>query len=632
MKKLILTAALFVAATQASAKGMTAEEHSEYIYLQQAEMDQKLGGGFVTVGDQGNCDYQQGTSRIQDAIDFGATEIRISSSTYTENLTIDDESIELIGGFSTCTDAENNNSNNARQIINGSGNSAAVISITGNSQRNSVTLKNLELKAGDGTSSGFLTGGGVATLNADLYLTLDNVWLVQNVGLLGGGISVISGNTDIVLNDTLLANNNAQQGGGIYCSSGDASILVNQGDAWTGGFFNNSATNGDGGGALITSGCTFTSYSGGKGAGFRGFRSNKASRHGGAIALLTNGTANLYGNQFCIFFLPPLSPVCYGDRANPVNLNVNTADTSGDNLGFGGGIYASGADATLSIVNALITNNAAQSGGGISIEDEASLTMGAALRSCWSPGSCSQVTYNKTHKETFPVRGGGIYATTGATANISNTLFSDNRADYGTAIYAATDNDVDAIQTTLDIEGALIVNNGDDGADEWSDIDTIRNNLSKIKIDFSTIADNDILDTSANINNTGDIEIFSSIIHNDDGTLVYRGTDYGTNTIPFECLILNEIDSLPVEPELILDDPNFVDRANGDYHINSVTSPAVDFCGTFNSSVPDYNDSDNDERGFDDNFTNNFRGPYDIGYDETYDNDLIFKNGFEDSE
>jgi len=178
--------------------------------------------------------------------------------------------------------------------------------------------------------------------------------------------------------------------------------------------------------------------------------------------------------------------------------------------------------------------------------------------------------------------------------------------------------------TSLDVEGSLIVNNGDDGNDGWGDTDTIRINGGEVKLDFNTIADNDLNDSAANINNTGDLDLFSSIVHNDDGLNVYRGS----GTLSQDCLMVNETDSLPASTQTFLDDPEFIDRAGGNFHLNVSTSPAIDLCDTLFTS-PDFNDSDNEARGFDDPIATNNLGPYDIGYDETYENDIIFTNGFE---
>ncbi|MFK8012800.1 MAG: hypothetical protein AB8B80_12220 [Marinicellaceae bacterium] len=75
-------------------------------------------------------------------------------------------------------------------------------------------------------------------------------------------------------------------------------------------------------------------------------------------------------------------------------------------------------------------------------------------------------------------------------------------------------------------------------------------------------------------------------------------------------------------------DPQFIDRENNDYHIKASTSPAVDFCD--NSMAPAlYKDMDNEQRGWDDPSVSDIVGPFDIGYDETYENDIIFQQDFD---
>ncbi len=631
MKKTFITAALLsVAAPSLVAGKLTMEEHTMQAVLQMQEAKEKLGGpvggSIVTVGDDVQCDFRLGTSRIQDAIDAGNDEIRIADSTYEENLLIDDISVILKGGYASCADAANDVTNNSKQTISGvPGAGAATIIIQGNTQRNTVTLERLTIDGG--TSSGFLQGGGVFTITADLALNINNSTISFNEGSAGGGLGVFAGNTDVVLFNTIVASNTSDtSGGGIWCNGSNSSIFYND-DGGLSGVFNNVASNGDGGGILIEAGCVLTSYIGRPyPVGFldlRGIVSNTATGNGGGLAVRSGGTAFLNGGLFCFFF-------CLGDNTRPANIDFNTADSDGNNDGFGGGIYATDPNTTVNLLNTYISDNEAQSGGGIAVENQANLVMRSSyvFGTCWNPGSCSQLSNNQSAQTGFPTRGGGLYATSGAVVDISNTEFRNNRADFGTAMYTLAEV-ADATVTNLDVEGSLIVNNGDDANTDWSDIDTIRINGGEVLLDYNTIADNDVGIGGANINNTGSVEIFSSIIHNTDGALVYRGDVQPNTTLPYECLMVNETGSLPVEPEIVADDPEFIDRANGDFHLNAAISPAIDFCTTLNASTPDFNDSDNEARGFDDPLATNFQGPYDVGYDETYQNDIIFEDDFD---
>lgn len=625
MNKNILTTVLLSMAVQPLTAGkLTMEEHAMQAVLQMQEAEKIILGSVATVGDDVACDFRLGINRIQDAIDSGADEVRIANSIYNENLTIDDISISLIGGYDNCTDASNDISNSHRLSINGiSGSGAPTILITGDTQRNTVNLELLSIQNGE---PGFIVGGGVAALHADLALNINNSNLSLNNGSLGGGLSVFQGNTDVSLNNILVSGNEALSGGGIFCSGTENSVFINDDFTGSSGVFFNQATAGDGGGIMVTSGCSLTSFSGRPDdfglLDVRGVVSNTATGNGGGIAVSDGGSVFLDGGIFC--FLG-----CLGDNTRPVNVDFNKADIDNDKIGFGGGIYASGATTVVNLYNANISDNAAQSGGGIAVENQATVNMRSlySFGTCWSPGRCSQLNDNKTGTVMFPVRGGGLYATTGAVVDIANTMISGNRADFGMALYVFADV-ADVAVTTLDVEGALIVNNGAGGVDGWSDKDTIRINGGEVKLDYSTIADNEV-GSGANIYNTGSVEIYSTIIHNTDGTHVYRGTVQPNGTLPYECLMVNESISLPAEPEIVVDDPSFIDRAGGNFHLDPAISPAIDFCSTVNASTPDFYDSDNEARGFDDPSAPNHQGPYDIGYDETYGNDIIYKDGFE---
>ncbi|MEZ5471316.1 MAG: hypothetical protein R3E90_06000 [Marinicella sp.] len=382
---------------------------------------------------------------------------------------------------------------------------------------------------------------------------------------------------------------------------------------------------------FILGGCVFSGYSGNAFSSphtFSGIRNNKASGHGGGIAVIGVGTVYLNGSKDC-FRGSTESTLCFGNNTQPTNVNYNQADLDGNGSGNGGGIYASGIDTTVHLINTLVEANAAQSGGGIAIENQATLDMRTEFfeNTCWKPSACSQVVNNETAFENSPIRGGGLYATSGAQAFISRTEFTNNKADFGTAIYAFTATE-DPIATFVDINGVLIAKNGLDGSGRWKDSDTIRNNNALMNISYSTIADNDAVDTSANIFNTGEVgnlRLFNSIIHNNDGLPVFRGINHDSTDF-YECLLLNETESLPIETSLIVGDPHFVDREGGNYHLHHLLSEAIDFCYE-DGAIPRYKDIDNDTRGVDGPERPEFLGLYDAGYDES--NDLIYKGGFD---
>ena len=565
--------------------------------------NRQLLGVVATVGTDVACDFRVGTTKIQDAIDSGANDIRVVTDTYTENLVIDDISVSITGGFANCTDASNNVSDGSQVTVDGGGAAAPTVQITGNTQRNTVDLSNFIFQGG--TGSGFLTGGGISTLTADLQLNLNNVWVSGNTGTLGGGLAIVAGDTDVSGIDFLVVSNNADEGGGIYCSSGDASIFMAD-ENNIAGVFNNSATNGDGGGVLLQSGCVFTTYAGTDG-GFldlRGVASNSATGNGGGLAVESGSSATLVGFQFCFFG-------CIGNNTEPLNVNSNAADSDNDNVGFGGGVYVTGTDSNVSLFNGLVESNTAQDGAAVASMDSATFETRYINTNCWSPGSCNQYRDNIADS-----RGGAFYLDTGGTADIAQSYIQGNQSTAGVVAY------IRDTGSSADVEGNVITNNGDSG-NALNDNYIFRTfSDGDITMTFNTIADNE-LSTSTLGHDGGTMNMLYNIIH-DPGRDVFQGA----GTLVSICNLVNEDASLSGDVQTVVDDPEFVNRAGGDFHLNASISPAVDLCqqGFFPS---DYTDIDLQDRGLDDPLATNINGPWDAGADETYDNEIIFEDDFE---
>ena len=613
MKNLILMLSLFSAGTVLSAQFESWEEHTLAAMEARLEQANRGGGTIVTVGSDTACDFRLGTTKIQDAIDTKPEEIRIATGIYTENLIIDDISITLIGGYANCTDAANNVPDGEIVIINGN-TSAPVMRILGNTRRNTVNLTNMLLQDGNGTGSGFFTAGGISTLAADVQLNLTKVIIANNVGLFGGGIAIVGGNTDISAVNTLVASNTAEQGGGIYCSSPDASVLMSETDAQQSGVFGNTASDGDGGGVLLDFGCVMTTYSGTSGnlLDFRGIATNQATESGGGIAVKGGSSANLIGFEFCLLG-------CVGNNDEPLNITNNVANSNDDGLGFGGGVFVTGAGSSVLIMNGLVADNAAESGGAIAVRDQGIFETSYRDENCWSRGRCSQ--YNDNRSNIF---GGAMYIDSAGKAKVTKTYFQGNRADLGVIGYIF---DPDSL---LDMESSVVVHNGATGADGFDDFYLFRTiEAGTLRLNFSTIADNalfnDIISSPVFGNAGGIIGLFNSIVH-DPGTDLYA--EESGSTFSALCNIVNEDNSLPSGTEILVADPVFINRLEDDYHINAATSPAVDLCAAGNM-LPSSQDIDSEDFGYDDPTVVNASGPFDAGADETYSNDIILASGFD---
>ena len=587
--------------------------------------DSKRGTGFATVGSAAQCDYHLGSTKIQDAIDAGETELRLVSETFDENILIDDITITIKGGYANCTDAQAGTRNGSYAKIKGV-NSAGLptVRILGSTQRDTVIFDQIDIS--NGVGSGFLPGGGISTLSADVQVNLNKVSIFNNNGALGGGVAIVAGNTDFSMYDTLIYSNTATTGGGLYCGGSEATVFM---DGYSGISVNTangtSSNTGDGGGVFLENSCTFSSYSGTAG-GFldlRGIAVNNANGNGGGIYAKTGAKAYLYGNQFCLFFGG--SVFCSGDNTTPMNLSANNSDNDTTGSESGGGAYITGANTQLVIYNGYvhdnITGTGSGDGGGIALYDGAKLVTRRITTPCWSQTNCNYFVANKSGESSG--FGGAIY-NNASTVEITNTVFEDNRSDLGTAIYAIGT----ASQTT--VKGSIFNHNGDNASGNFNDAYVFRVFTdADLDIEHSTIADNNVVSAIFGIDSAsgGNSTLYSSIVHETGGSPV---PVYDTNpgTIANDCVIAHETTSFTPTFATIIDDPQFIDRANRDYHISN-TSPAIDYCDTVNTDAANYKDIDNQDRGWDDPTVSNNLGPYDIGADETYANDIIFKNGFE---
>ncbi|MCF6288695.1 MAG: hypothetical protein L3J53_05590 [Proteobacteria bacterium] len=584
-------------------------------------------GSIVTVGTENSCDFFVGATPIQDAIDSGATEIRIADDmAHIENLEINDQSIILKGGYADCAAAVSD-TQFGTTTINGvlPTTGFPVIRILGNTERHTIVLDSLSLTRGSGT--GWFPGGGISTIGADAQINITNSLISSNTGTFGGGIAIVAGDTDITLTDTIVTLNTAGLGGGIYCSGLDASVLMSGNSGVSGNTADGSAgsatSSGKGGGLFIESQCEFNSFSGTAGGffDFRGIAANTATDQGGGIFARDGATVNLWGFQFCFFS-------CIGDNTNPANLNGNRAESDGVGMvGFraGSGAFITGTDTSLAIVNGRVTGNnvgaAGADGGAIYADAGATFTTSRIGKACWDQEKCNYYANNASGSDAGY---GGAFFNRESTMNITNAVIENNRADVGTVLYTTG---TGAVST---IKGSLIHSNGDSGTDDFNDGSVFRVFTdARLNIHHSTIADNNATDAvfRIHVNAATGSQLYSSIVHDASSGIVFTA---GSGDISVDCSILHELASNPDadSPMTVVDDPEFIDRANGDYHIHPTLSPAVDACGDFGTGPVDYRDMDFEEFGFDDP-TVAGSSSFDVGADETYANDIIFKNGFE---
>ena len=585
---------------------------------------------FSTIGGGNDCDYQT----IQEGINSGTNEVRISyGQPYTENVFITDIDISLRGGFRTCADAEQNNQDNIKTSIIGVENAnAPVIAITGSMQRNQVQLELLEISRGSG--AGFLTGGGISTLDADVAIMLNKVDIFDNHSPKGGGIAIQGesddADTDLLLIDTLVYENSSshQGGGGIFCSGNNSSILIT-GDSGissnTAYVFENMLSTGAGGGLLLEA-CDLTMYSGTKtssdGVDRRGLSFNTSELVGGAFHANDASQIILNGHKICHSISN--KTVCIGNDTQPLNINDNFARYNSGAFGFNSNSETNG---KVSLFAGMIKNNITDhpiqgsgTGGAIVVGVRAVLETGRLYKQCWNDEKCNQFKNNKSDN------GGAIYGINRADMFVFSTHFEGNRATRGTAIYSNF--------SEANIESSLFVHNGNYGEGIYQDKNVITSfyddEFGMTNIIHSTFADNYINDATFDV--TGEVSVLSTIIHEplSRPTITISGV-----TALFDCVFSSELGSLSLGPNIsqvntFEGDPMFIDRANGNYQLDSNTSTAIDKCHEITEQTKDilYNN-----RGWDDpNVANNGNDPlfkYDMGAYESYDNDIIFKDGFD---
>lgn len=355
----------------------------------------------------------------------------------------------------------------------------------------SLTLENLTVRNGL-TPVGEQGGGISARINSDI--TLKNVEVTHNTANSnGGGIRIAKGsltvidseitdnhttdsafnaggiaanNSDVDITGSLIAGNTARGGAGLLFSGIDANTLTidktvfsaNVANAFGGGlevangndivtitntlFEQNSTNNGAGGAIVVFQNAQMTLDK----VTFNDNHANTASTSvtgGGAVAINSQSTSAEY-----TFTNSTFSGNTANGHGGAIFSNSNNATIHIDNSSFdsnaslsnsGGAIYAG----VIDIDNSIISNNAANLGGGIFISRNGD----AAIN-------------NSTIDDNNAITGGGMYVDTQATATINNGVLEDNHADAGAGIYGINSAEIVLNNSTVDNNDAAAVGGG----------------------------------------------------------------------------------------------------------------------------------------------------------------------------
>jgi predicted outer membrane repeat protein len=185
--------------------------------------------GVVTVGASGlggNCS----TASLQQAIQLAKgpnyddviwVTRDVANGVYpVGTLNIQDQDVEIIGGFDSCTSL----TPSGRQTLSGAGGqSNSVFTIRGNSN---VILRNLDIADGD---DGINDDGGGIDFKGQGSLTLSNVVLSNNIAGYGGAMLVRGSGGPLIVNlldFVLISNNFAYYNGGGIHASGDTQLNI----------------------------------------------------------------------------------------------------------------------------------------------------------------------------------------------------------------------------------------------------------------------------------------------------------------------------------------------------------------------------------------------------------------------
>jgi len=573
---------------------------------------------FVTIGADAGCDFNSAIWNIGDAISSGSTEVRVASNgTYIENIVLDDQDLILRGGFATCSDAELNNQDFMDFTeINGSAVPSNIIAITGNATRRLIRLENLLLT---GASVTFPTiGGALSVIQANLELQLLRVFISGNSGGSGAGIYINPGtganqtNIDVFAQDLVVHNNSSVNlGGGLFCIGFRSQIALTGISTISN---NTSATSG--GGLSIIGHCKVSIYSKTHSniiSAFPGLFNNNSKEEGGGAFLRATAFLYLFGQRMCD------DTHCLGSADAPIIVQGNSSDSDNMNNESGGGVYMDGTGGFNEFyANGIwINNNQSRgNGGGVYVGSDSIFEIERRPGGCWQKDRCNLIINNLSG--TSIGLGGGIYVD-GGTMNLSHVYMEENRADFGAAIAASGEN---AIVT---IENSVFNDNGNSGADGFSDFEIIRASTgASISIRHSTFADNNAINTVFAVDPAlnSSLSLYSSVVHDPDSGNLF-GPVSGDLTI--NCLVSHEATSF-TGLNVLVDDPVFVNRSLGNFHL-AAGSPAIDLC----SGIPMLNplDMDMEIRAWDDPDQIDGMGIFDAGADERYFFEVIFIDGFE---
>jgi len=564
----------------------------------------------VSVGWDGSCDYDVSVNAnsLQQAIDDGATEIRLSNQNFHQTAIEITNNVIMKGGYADCTAANSDNQSNINSVIDATGVGLPAVKIRAitNAQ---VTLDSLTLQKGTGFNSGFSSdwAGGLSIDGVTGVVNLSHINLRDNAGIRGGGLAVINFNATgsllVTANNLAIQNNTASQGGGgLYCYAPESGfdLQIDLGSAST--IRNNHSD--DHGGGMYVDQCSIK-FNAGESSFVNSnidkeLFANSSHLSGGGIFAVSGAMLDLSGSSSASFdvFL------------NQANLDSNANAT-------GGGINATGEGTVVNLINGIVSSNTTgQYGGGLFASFDAVINMGRTINSCQYSDFCSQLT-NNSNTGLSSGGGGAMAARYNGQINVKNTLIAYNNSEYdGYVLYSDPDGQVL-------LEGNLMVENG-----RHVDFDNYtafyQNGNSVLTAAYNSITqNNDSTILFRQHSATSELRLYGNIVKSFAN--IYQGSSSITD---INCNLINDDSSIEVPTSnSIIGMADFIDAGSMDYRLAETDTLAIDICNAGIYLPGD--DLQGKSRGVDHPAVADDLGPYDLGAYEFDDNDLIFKNDFE---
>jgi len=563
-----------------------------------------IGFSFETLGEDEQCDFSSDDYSIQDLIDIGATDIRLTNQViFFENLVVTGI-IQLRGGYDNCADAESDTVSETNTFINGNAAGTVIDFSPGTSDIGDLQLFNINLINGLSTSS---TKGGAITVKSPTLrttrLSTFNVVISHNVSNNGGGVYISGSNTNWYAYNTNIMNNTANgNGGGVYCNNSNITFYDGSGIS-----FNTAQSTvnslGKGGGIYAVNDCDLDISTGANEALVEsiGVFENSATSHGGGLYASTGSIIKI------------------SDHLDLIHIRNNTANSNNNGFGDGGGIYLTGNTTRLDATGVKINNNKAANGAGIAVIDYSIFKLGLDINNnCWNMSHCNEISENTTNSPYS--MGGAIFSSDVSLVSLRHAYVFSNRADIGTIIFA--ENGSQAI-----LNYVTAYRNGDRSINDWDDRNSFYLNDAGVNLFNVTLANNHTFNAVFELHGNSVVTANNSIIHEPITNNTVNTSGAGTSVDEFNCVLLdNSYGVTGLNDSLITSDPGFVNASNNNYHLKA-GSHAIDFCSEL-VNVQQIYDIDGDSTSHDDPSVTNQLGTFDAGSDE-FNSDVIFINGFD---